>query len=136
MEGACDKEARSITCQVAERFALPEPSETLGALSYRDATGTLTGEDTGRTIRELDSPEQAQYAANLVEYEKGVNHRYAHFLEEFSPGEEDECHTRIIEAIISGDPGPLGAWLDDRHGPGTFAGLFRTPRYFEPGLTA
>ncbi|WP_415957402.1 helix-turn-helix domain-containing protein [Streptomyces sp. 021-4] len=27
-------------------------------------------------------------------------------------------------------------WLDERHGPGTFTGLFRTPGYFEPVLTA
>ncbi|WP_330259456.1 hypothetical protein OG586_21825 [Streptomyces murinus] len=34
-------------------------------------------------------------------------------------------------AVISGDATALGTWLDDRHGPGSFAGLFRTPEYFD-----
>ncbi|MEU0841372.1 hypothetical protein ABZ370_18130 [Streptomyces sp. NPDC005962] len=136
MEGACDKEARAITRQAAERFGLTEPSDVLGALAFRDMTGTLTEEDADCAARVSGSDERTRYAAALTGFEKGVNRRYARFLEGFAPGEEGDCHARLLGAIISGDLTALGAWLDERHGPGTFAGLFRTPRYFEPGLTA
>ncbi|MDH6701914.1 hypothetical protein [Streptomyces sp. MAA16] len=136
MEGACDREARSITRKTAERFGITEPADVLGALAFRDVTGTLTEEDSRRAVDVPESAERTQYAAALRNYEIGVNRRYLHFLGEFAPGEEYECHTRLLAAVISGDTTRLGAWLDDRHGPGTFAGLFRTPGYFEPGLTA
>ncbi|WP_435611006.1 hypothetical protein [Streptomyces sp. C10-9-1] len=136
MEGACDREARSITRKTAERFGITEPTDVLGALAFRDVTGTLTEEDSRRSVDVPESAERTQYAASLRNYEIGVNRRYVHFLGEFAPGEECECHTRLLAAIISGDTTGFGAWLDDRHGPGTFAGLFRTPGYFEPGMTA
>ncbi|WP_258534775.1 hypothetical protein [Streptomyces sp. PT12] len=132
MEGACDKEARAITRQMAENFGVAEPSDVLGSLAFRDVTGRLTEEDAGRVVDIPGSEEQTRYAAALRGYEKDVNRRYAHFLEEFAPGEERECHTRLLTAIISGDVAELGAWLDARHGPGAFAGLFRTPEYFAP----
>ncbi|MFC7865882.1 hypothetical protein ACFU5B_18930 [Streptomyces murinus] len=84
MEGACDKEARALT--------------------HRDATGTLTAEDTDRSATVPGSEEQARYMAALSGYER---------------------------AVITGDATALGMWLDDRHGPGSFAGLFRTPEYFD-----
>lgn len=136
MEGACDKEARSITRQTAERFGVTAPPDIFGSLAFRDVTGTLTAEDAGGVAEVAGNEEQKRYAAALIGYERGVNGRYAHFLEEFAPGEEAECHARLLAAIISGDVRALGAWLDDRHGPGTFTGLFRTPAYFDPGLTA
>ncbi|SCD80237.1 MULTISPECIES: hypothetical protein [unclassified Streptomyces] len=136
MEGACDKEARSITRRTAERFGIAEPSDTLGALAFRDMTGTLTDEDARRVAGAPESGEQARYASALSGYEMGVNRRYAHFLAEITPGEESECHRRILKAVITGDVTELGVWLDERHGPGTFTGLFRTPGYFEPVLTA
>lgn len=136
MEGACDTEARTITRQTAEHFGVTEPSDVLGALAFRDLTGTLADEDTRHVVDVPGNDEQTRYAAALSNYEKGVSRRYSHFLEEFAPGEECDCHTRLLSAIISGNVGALGAWLDERHGPGTFAGLFRTPGYFEPGLTA
>lgn len=135
MEGACDREARSLTRQAAERLGVTEPSDMLGALTFRDMTGTLTDEDTRRVVDVPQSDEQTRYAAALSGYERGVNRRYARFLAEFAPGEEDECHTRLLTAILNGDVTSLGWWLDERHGPGTFAGLFRTPSYFEPALT-
>ncbi|WP_256640075.1 hypothetical protein [Streptomyces murinus] len=136
MEGACDMEARAITRQTAGRFGVREPSDALGALAFRDVTGTLTEEDTGHVVDVPESEEQTQYVAALCDYEKGVNRRYRHFLEEFASGEEDECHARLLASIVNGDVTALGTWLDERHGPGTFAGLFRTPGYFGPGLTA
>lgn len=136
MEGACDSEARSITRIAAERFGITEPADVLAALAFRDVTGTLTEADSRRAVGVPECGERTQYAAALRNYEIGVNRRYLHFLGEFAPGEEHECHTRLLAAIISGDTTALGAWLDARHGPGTFAGLFRTPGYFEPELTA
>ncbi|WP_233518400.1 hypothetical protein [Streptomyces corynorhini] len=132
MEGACDREARAITRQTAERFGVTEPSDALGALSFRDVTGTLTEGDAGRAVDLPEGEEQTRYAAALSGYERGVNRRYSRFLDEFAPGEGGECHTRLLAAIVSGDVRVLGAWLDERHGPGTFTGLFRTPGYFAP----
>lgn len=131
MEGACDKEARAITRQAAEHFDLAEPPDVLGTLAYRDATGTLTTEDTDRSAVVPGSEEQRRYLAALSGYERAVNRRYTHFLDEFAPGEENECHARLLGAVISGDATALGTWLDVRHGPGAFTGLFRTPAYFD-----
>ncbi|MDT0270691.1 hypothetical protein RM844_30910 [Streptomyces sp. DSM 44915] len=136
MEGACDREARLITRRTAALFGITEPADVLGALAFRDMTGTLTEEDSSRVVDIPESVERTRYAAALRDYETGVNRRYTHFLGEFAPGEEHECHTRLLTAIISGDTTTLGAWLDGRHGPGTFTGLFRAPDYFDPGLTA
>lgn len=136
MEGACDREARSITRQTADRFGVAVPADALGGLSLRDVTGTLTEEDTRRALDVPGSEEETRYAAALSAYERGVNRRYAVFLAEYAPGEEDDLHALLLASIVSGDVRALGVWLDDRHGPGTFAGLFRTPAYFEPGLTA
>lgn len=136
MEGACDREARTITRIAAKRFGVTEPADTLGALAFRDVTGTLTEDDSRRAQHTPESAERTQYAAALRNYESGVNRRYSHFLGEFAPGEENACHTQILAAIISGDTTTLGAWLDERHGPGTFAGLFRASGYFDPELTA
>lgn len=136
MEGACDREARDLTRRTAERLGVPEPSDALGSLSHRDVTGTLTDHDVERAAALRTAGERARYAAALSRYERDVNRRYAVFLGEYAPGEEDALHALLLAAIISGATGALGTWLDDRHGPGTFAGLFRTSRYFEPGLTA
>jgi hypothetical protein len=136
MEGACDREARSLTRQTAEHFGITEPQEPVDGLAFRDVTGTLTEEDAGQAADAPMRAEQTRYAAALCAYETGVNRRYARFLAEFAPGEEAECHTRLLTAVITGDVAELGSWLDERHGPGAFTGLFRTPGYFAPTLTA
>ncbi|WP_275465844.1 hypothetical protein [Streptomyces noursei] len=79
MEGACDREARSITRQTAECFGVTAPSGALDELAFRDVTGTLTEEDAGRVVNVSGSEEQNQYAAALSGYERGVNRRYRHF---------------------------------------------------------
>lgn len=134
MEGACDREARAITRRTTERFGVTEPSDVLGSLTFRDVTGTLAGGEAACVVDLAEGEEQMRYAAALSDYERGVNRRYSRFLE-FAPGEESECHTRLLAASVSGDVTALGTWLDERHGPGTFAGMFRTPRYFGPNLT-
>ncbi|MEU6315912.1 hypothetical protein [Streptomyces sp. NPDC047014] len=133
MEGACDREARAVTRLTAARWGVAEPADAFGALAYRDVTGTLAEADIGAGAEVLTGcAEKVRYAEALRGYESGVGRRYAGFLGEFAPGEEDWCHALIVGAIISGDVAPLGAWLDDRHGPGAFAGLFRAADYFAP----
>jgi hypothetical protein len=45
------------------------------------------------------------------------------------------AHSQIVAAMISGDLAPLEAWLDARHGPGSFTRIFRAPTSgAEPGL--
>ncbi|MEV7284264.1 hypothetical protein AB0O01_06795 [Streptomyces sp. NPDC093252] len=136
MEGACDREARTLTRETVERLGVAEPRDPLDAVAFRDVTGTLAEADIRLPVAGPEDREQAQYMAALAAYEKGVNRRYARFLAEFAPGEEQDCHTRLLTAVISGHLTELGAWLDERHGPGTFSGLFRTPGYFDPCLTA
>jgi hypothetical protein len=60
--------------------------------------------------------------------------RYRELLAELErdPG---EAHGQFIAAMISGDLAPLEAWLDTRHGPDSFARLFRAPSFdAEPEL--
>jgi hypothetical protein len=41
----------------------------------------------------------------------------------------------MVAAMISGGLAPLEAWLDTRHGPGSFATMFRAPSFAaEPEL--
>ncbi|MFB8308897.1 hypothetical protein ACFC5T_10115 [Streptomyces sp. NPDC055961] len=134
MEGACGREARCIAREAAAHAGVREPEDMPRRLAFRDATGTLTGEDTTVTADE-STDEITRYTGALCRYEAGVNRRYGSFLDEFAPGEQEDLHSLVLCSVISGGTGPLSGWLDDRHGPGTFAGLFRTPEYFDPGVT-
>ncbi|WP_181923574.1 hypothetical protein [Streptomyces inhibens] len=134
MEGACDREARRITRETAARAGMREPDHVLGRLAFRDTTGTLSKEDVTADLGEERTGEAAHYVGALRRYEAGVNHRYAAFLAEFAPGEEEDLHDLLLNAVISGDVRGLSAWLDARHGPGTFAGAFLTGAYFAPAL--
>ncbi|MES9805378.1 hypothetical protein [Streptomyces cinereoruber] len=132
MEGACDREARRITRETADRAGFREPDDPAGRLAFRDTTGTLALEDVTPAPSHEYTDEADRYAGALRRYEAGVNHRYASFLDEFAPGEEEELHTFLLRAVISGDTQPLSRWLDSRHGPGTLAGVFLTDGYFAP----
>ncbi|MFF0183574.1 hypothetical protein [Streptomyces sp. NPDC005244] len=127
MEGACDREARSITRQVAAAHGV-EYRDGVDGFAFRDVTGQLDSRDkpTGGT------PETAKYVTSMLKYEAGVNARYAGFLDEMGQSESDALHDVILSAIISGDLAELCAWLDARHGPGTFAALFMSRRYLSP----
>ncbi|MFC8274992.1 hypothetical protein ACFUJR_21130 [Streptomyces sp. NPDC057271] len=133
MEGACDREARRITREAAARVGVEEPGDAVGRLAFRDVTGTLAG-DEGAASADAPTDEITRYTGALWRYEAGVNRRYASFLDEFAPGEQEDLHTLVLRSVISGATGALSGWLDDRHGPGTFAGLFRTLEYFDPGV--
>jgi hypothetical protein len=55
-----------------------------------------------------------------------VTLRYRALLSELDASPAD-AHSQIVAAMISGDLAPLEAWLDARHGPGSFARMFRAP---------
>lgn len=105
-EGACDREARRITRELAARFGVCEPDDTAGRLAFRDVTGTLTADDAQSAPGPEDDREEARYVAALSRYEVGVNRRYAGFLTEFAPGEEEELHDLLLTVMISGTQGP------------------------------
>ncbi|MFB6909160.1 hypothetical protein ACFCWB_33275 [Streptomyces bacillaris] len=130
MEGACDREARRITRETAARAGLLEPDDVFGRLAFRDTTGTLSADDVTTGQAEGGSGEAARYVGALRRYETEVNHRYGVFLSEFAPGEENDLHDLLLTAVVSGDTRGLGIWLDARHGPGTFAGVFQSAAYF------
>ncbi|MFE7480098.1 hypothetical protein [Streptomyces sp. NPDC057552] len=134
MEGACDREARRVTRETAARAGLLEPDDVFGRLAFRDTTGTLSADDVMTGPVEEGADEAARYAGALRRYETGVNRRYTVFLSEFAPGEEDDLHDLLLTAVVSGDTRGLGVWLDARHGPGSFAGVFQSGAYFAPAL--
>ncbi|MGW4441822.1 hypothetical protein [Streptomyces sp. NPDC004682] len=132
MEGACDREAQRITREAAVRAGIREPEDTMGRLAFRDMTGTLSADDVTAKLREELTGEEVGYVERLCRFQAGVSRRYTSFLGEFAPGEEENLHDLLLAAVISGDTRGLGAWLDDRHGPGTFSGVFLASSYFEP----
>ncbi len=134
MEGACDREARRITRETAARAGFREPDDAIGRFAFRDTTGTLTAEDVMTDPGGENADQAARYLGALRRYEVGVNRRYAVFLGEFAPGEEDDLHGILLTAVVSGDMRDLSMWLDARHGPGTFAAVFQTSAYFTPAL--
>ncbi|WP_234313791.1 hypothetical protein [Streptomyces sp. NBRC 109706] len=131
MEGACDREARRLTREAAVHAGVTEPDDPARRLAFRDFTGGLTLADVETEPGEGEG-EEATYLVSLARYERGVNRRYATFLREFAPGEEDELHGLILRAVISGRTARLSEWLDERHGPGTFSGAFLAADYFAP----
>ncbi|MFE7236073.1 hypothetical protein ACFVAF_36775 [Streptomyces sp. NPDC057596] len=126
MEGACDREARRLTRQVADLYNItgPDSPDTPGWWAYRDVTGQL---DDGEppTI----GGEAGAYVASMGRYERGVNRRYAVWLDEFGAGEAERLHDLVLTATIGGDSSSLCHWLDNRHGPGTFASAFQADGY-------
>ena len=78
----------------------------------------------------LDHP----YARSLGRFGRTVTLRYRALLSELGVSPAD-AHSQIVAAMISGDLAPLEALLDARHGPGSFARMFRAPTSgAEPGL--
>ncbi|GHA52483.1 MULTISPECIES: hypothetical protein [Streptomyces] len=131
MEGACDREARRITRYIASRFGItsPDSPDDPGWWAYRDVTGQLgAAEDPGDLDTRI-SGEAGAYVASLCRYENGVNRRYERWLAEFGAGEPEDLHDLVVAAIINGDTARLCRWLDDRHGPGAFSGMFQAGGY-------
>lgn len=126
MEGACDREARRLTRQVADLYniAAPDSPDDPGWWAYRDVTGQL---DDGEPP--AIGGEAGAYVASMGRYERSVNRRYAVWLAEFSAGEVERLHDLVLTATIGGDSSSLCHWLDSRHGPGTFASAFQADGY-------
>lgn len=135
MEGACDREARRLTRQVADLYDItgPDSADDVGWWAYRDVTGQLGADGDSATFDEVRiEGEAGRYVAAVGRYERAVNVRYARWLAEFSTGETEHLHDLVLAAVISGDTSRLTHWLDARHGPGAFAGIFRTDGYLPP----
>lgn len=133
MEGATDREARSIARDAAVQASVHQPLSGVNYFAFRDETGLLDAADLSalgkpRFANETD-PAAASYLKNLVAYARGVSVRYEAFLREVGQGEGDELHSLILTSMISGRLTPLSSWLAARHGSGTFATLFKTENY-------
>jgi hypothetical protein len=123
MEGATDAEATAIARKMAESCGITgtDPQAGVLGLAFSDATGTVTACGIEAALL-LDHP----YGQSLGRFGRTVTLRYRALLDELGASPAD-AHGQIVAAMISGDLGPLQAWLDARHGPGSFARMFRAP---------
>jgi len=135
MEGATDKEARSITSQTAEQAGMLEPSPGPDRFEYRDATGSLAPADC-RLLEDLSgsgtcpaTADLAGFLARMARYQRNVGSRYETFLSDFSPGAPDEFHALILTAMITGSLRHLCQWLSHHHGPAAFSQIFKNPSF-------
>ena len=131
MEGATDAEATSIARQAAQSHGITGTDVEAGlpGLVFADVTGTVTAGGIEAALL-VDHP----YARSLGRFGRAVTLRYRALLSELSASPAD-AHSQIVAAMISGDLAPLEALLDARHGPGSFARMFRAPTSgAEPGL--
>jgi hypothetical protein len=125
MEGATDAEATGIACQTAEFCGISgmDPEADVRGLAFADVTGTITA-----GLAEAALASGQPYARSLGRFAHTVTLRYRALLADLGPDPAD-THGRFTTAMVSGDTGPLETWLDARHGPGSFARLFRSPSF-------
>jgi hypothetical protein len=131
MEGATDAEVTAIARQAAQSCGITGTDLGAGVpgLAFADVTGTVTPCGT-EAAHLLDHP----YTRSLGRFGCTVTLRYRALLSEIDASPTD-ARSQIIAAMISGDLPPLEAWLDARHGPGSFARMFRAPTFVaEPEL--
>ncbi|MGH3720637.1 MAG: hypothetical protein ACRDRI_17680 [Pseudonocardiaceae bacterium] len=133
MEGATDREARSIARQAAVDTSVRHPPRGVNYFAFRDETGLLDADDLcalrkARWAGTTD-PATESYLQNLAAYARGVGVRYEAFLREVAQDEEDDLHSLILASMISGRLAPLSSWLAARHGSSAFATLFKTENY-------
>lgn len=135
MEGACDREARSIAREAARQFGVREP-EGMDRFGFRDVTGLLDEADIADLARPevceavAPSPAAAVFLKSMGGYQAGVNSRYGMFLEEIGRAEVEDLHATVLAAMLSGVLTQLCVWLRERHGPKAFEALFLSPAYF------
>jgi hypothetical protein len=125
MEGATDAEATAIARQAAQSCGITgtDPGAGVPDLAFADLTGTVTA-DSNEAALLPDHP----YARSLGRFADTVTLRYRALLSELDANPAD-AHGQVVTAMISGDLAPLEAWLDARHGPGSFARMFRAPAF-------
>jgi len=131
MEGATDAEATAIARQAAQSCGITGTDVEAGlpGLVFADVTGTVTADGIEAALL-LDH----HYARSMGRFGRTVTLRYRALLSELGVSPAD-AHSQIVAAMISGDLAPLDALLDARHGPGSFARMFRAPTSgAEPGL--
>ncbi|MGH3274711.1 MAG: hypothetical protein ACRDNZ_10400, partial [Streptosporangiaceae bacterium] len=123
MEGATDSEATAIARQTAQSCGIIVigSEAKMPSLAFADVTGTVTA-DSIEAALPLDHP----YIRSLGRFARTVTLRYRALLSELD-GSPADAHSQVVTAMISGDLAPLEAWLDARHGPGSFARMFRAP---------
>ncbi|WP_380280876.1 hypothetical protein [Kitasatospora purpeofusca] len=128
MEGATDREARTIAATVADRLGLTELIAPPGRLAFRDTTGRLEPSD----FDDADPGVAGRFRLAMAGYEHGVGMRYRQFLAETGGAEAGTLHGLIVAAMIGGDLSGLTGWLDRRHGARAFPRIFRSPAYAGP----
>ncbi|MEV7777076.1 hypothetical protein [Kitasatospora sp. NPDC088351] len=128
MEGATDREARTIAATVADRLGLAGQIAPHDRLAFRDTTGRLEPTD----FDHAESGIATRFHLAMAGYEHGVGARYQRFLAEMGGTDAETLHGLIVAATISGDLSGLTGWLDLRHGCGAFRRTFRSPAYTGP----
>ncbi|MGY0464140.1 hypothetical protein ACW14Y_28415 [Kitasatospora sp. cg17-2] len=128
MEGATDREARTIAATVADRLGLTQQIAPPDRPAFRDTTGRLEPADLEHSAPGIATP----FHQAMTGYEHGVGTRYQHFLAEVGGADAETLHRLIVAAMISGDTSALTARLDRHHGRDAFRRLFRSPAYTGP----
>lgn len=137
MEGATDREAKEVTRLTAEQTGISEPKSGLDHFEFRDVTGRLSAEDfsvIGNPVTHLGVAQglgAETFLKGMCSYGCSVGSRYSTFLSEIGREEAEELHTLVVRAMISGSLTGLSIWLDQRHGPGAFAALFKAATYLD-----
>ncbi len=138
MEGACDREARTIARAAAQQCGVIEPGDAVHRYVFRDITGRLTVEDTHdlarAEVRAAAAPSAAAEAflKSLGGFERAIDARYERFLAEVGRDEAEDLHATVLTSMITGVLTPLCEWLRQRRGPRAFEALFLSPAYFGP----
>ncbi|MBL7495086.1 hypothetical protein I6A84_30855 [Frankia sp. CNm7] len=140
MEGATDREARTVARHTAVALGLSAPSNARDRLMFHDTTGLLTEADQAELMGQQRPTDVGgagidRYMAAMASYEREVSSRYATFLGEVGGIESDDLHALIVEAMASGDPHELTQWLDQRHGADAFDLIFRRTDWRGPDGT-
>lgn len=130
MEGATDREARTIARYTAITLGISEPSDPTARLMFHDTTGQFTDADRDELARQphphdVNGAGLDRYLSSMARYERDVNARYGAFLNEIGGSESSHLHALIVAAMTTGDAVALRTWLDERHGTDAFAGIFR-----------
>ncbi|MDN3055322.1 hypothetical protein PH213_12380 [Streptomyces sp. SRF1] len=138
MEGACDREARTIARAAAQQCGVAEPTDAVHRYAFRDSTGRLTEEDVGDLARAevraaaAPSAAAAEFLRSMGGFERAIDARYERFLAEVGRAEAVDLHATVLTSMITGVLTPLCEWLRQRRGPKAFEALFLTPAYFDP----
>lgn len=142
MEGASDREARTIARTAARQFGIAEPTAPVHRYAFRDVTGRLTVEDTDdlarAEVRATAAPSEAAEAflKSMGGFEQAIDARYERFLAEVGRDEAKDLHATVLTCMITGVLTPRCGWLRTRRGPKAFEALFLTPTYFGPAHPA